>query len=179
MPTSFQEFLRQKTEGSDWRERKRLREEWIGNLQRLLDQIREWIRESDPEGVIELVPYRVERVEGRLGVYDAPALQIRLNTESADVVPMDRFTQIPTTLRNTAYIQETQDLSLAHVDQYFMNEPVGRVDITNEERAHRLLFHPRVGWQAWISGRSGRFDQAGQRPFDKAALEAILEDLLS
>lgn len=44
MQTSFQEFLRQKVEGSDWRDRKRLRTEWLGALNRLLDQIREWLR---------------------------------------------------------------------------------------------------------------------------------------
>jgi hypothetical protein len=91
MQTSFQEFLRQKVEGSDWRDRKRLRDEWLGALNRLLDQIRDWLRESDPKGVLELITYEVERVEGRLGVYDAPALKIRLNTDAAEVLPMGRF----------------------------------------------------------------------------------------
>jgi hypothetical protein len=39
MQTSFQEFLRQKVEGSDWKDHKGLRTEWLGALNRLLDQI--------------------------------------------------------------------------------------------------------------------------------------------
>jgi hypothetical protein len=86
MQTSFQEFLRQKVEGSDWKDRSRIRGEWLGALNRLLDQIRDWLKESDPENVLELITYEVERVEGRLGVYDAPALKIRLNTDAAEVL---------------------------------------------------------------------------------------------
>jgi hypothetical protein len=176
MQTSFQEFLRQKVEGSDWRDRKRLRSEWLDTLNRLLDQIRAWLRESDPEGVLELVPYEVERVEEQLGVYDAPALQIRLNTESADVVPMGRFTHVSPSIRNVAYIQQRQDPHLTDVDRYWLNGPVGRVDITNGERRYLLLFSPADGedcWYTWISGIPG------PNPFDKAGLEAILKDLLS
>jgi hypothetical protein len=49
MQTSFQEFLRQKVEGSDWKDRKGLRTEWLGALNRLLNQIRDWLRESVPK----------------------------------------------------------------------------------------------------------------------------------
>jgi hypothetical protein len=176
MQTSFQEFLRQKVEGSDWRDRKRLRDEWLGALHRLLGQIQDWLRQSDPEEVLELVPYKVERVEERLGVYDAPALQIRLNTESADVVPMGRYTHVPPSIRNVAHVQQRQYLHLTDVERYWLNGPVGRVDITNGERRHLLLFSPTDegdSWYAWISGI------AGPNPFDKAGLEAILKDLLS
>src|SRR5438067_1384257 len=91
MPTSFQEFLRQKAEGSNVKDRIRSRGEWLGALNRLRDQIRGWLHEADPDDLLEIVPYEVERVEQRLGIYDAPALKIRLGTDTVDVLPMGRF----------------------------------------------------------------------------------------
>jgi hypothetical protein len=100
MQTDFQEFLRKKTEGSAWKERKERRVEWLGALNRLFAQIRDFLQEADPEGLIEIVGYEVERVEERLGIYDAPALKIRLNTASADVLPVGLNTRKPLSLEN-------------------------------------------------------------------------------
>lgn len=168
MQTSFQEFLRQKVEGSDWRDRKRLRTEWLGALNRLLDQIREWLRESDPEGLLEPVAYDVQCVEPRLGVYDAPAMKIRLNTEYAEVLPIGRFTTHPITLQNLLFIpgnrQRWGDLS------------GGRVDVTNGERRHLLLRSADDGQERWYALIAGQ--AAIPIPFDRVCLERILEDLL-
>lgn len=163
MQTSFQEFLKQKVEGSDWKDRKRLRAEWLGALNRLLDQIRDWLRESDPDGVLECVNYEVQRVEERLGVYDAPALKIRLNTEYAEVLPIGRFTPQP-----FAFGQWLLD---RYTDLHFTN---GRVDITNGERRH-LLLRGDAGEGQWCALIPGRPEPI---PFDRTCLEAILEDLL-
>jgi hypothetical protein len=77
------------------------------------------------------VTYEVQRVEERLGVYDAPALKIRLNTEYAEVLPMGRFMPLPSHLQSMLSIEDNRrvwgDLS------------GGRVDITNGERRHPLL----------------------------------------
>ena len=73
MMTSFQEFLRQKVDISALKDRNRSRGEWLGAINRLLDQVRDWLREADPDDLLEIVPYEVERVEKRLGIYDAPA----------------------------------------------------------------------------------------------------------
>src|SRR5947209_19782173 len=91
MSTRFQEFLRQRSEGSDLKERARRRREWLGALKSLLDTVRDWLREAEQDDLLELVPYEVERVEGRLGVYDAPALKIRSGTDSIDVLPVGRY----------------------------------------------------------------------------------------
>jgi hypothetical protein len=164
--TSFQEFLRQKLEGSNWKDRKRLRTEWLGALNRLLDQIRDWIRESDPEGVIEFVTYEVERVEGRLGVYDAPAIKIRLNTDDADVLPMGRFEPRP-------YSLDVHASQAFHPRSDFSG---GRVDITNGERRHLLLRSIEDGQDRWFALMRG---QSTPIPFDRACLERILENVLS
>lgn len=168
MQTSFQEFLRQKLEGSDWKDRKGLRMEWLGALNRLLDQIRDWIRESDPEGVIEIVAYEVVRVEGRLGVYDAPAFKIRLNTDDANVLPMGRFVPRPHSLLNV------------HGNSAFQPQidcSGGRVDIISDERRHLLLRSiDDDGQDHWFALMRG---QSTPIPFDRACLERILEDVLS
>ena len=167
MQTSFQEFLRQKLKGSDWKDRKRLRAEWLGALNRLLDQIRAWLKESDPEGILEFVTYEVERVEGRLGVYDAPALKIRVNTDYAEVLPIGRFTPRPVPLENLLFIADNR--------QRWGNLSGGRVDITNGERRHLLLRSTDDGQDQWYALK---MDQVALVQFDRACFEAILEDLL-
>ncbi len=167
MQTGFQEFLRQKLEGSDWRDRKKLRSEWLGALNRLLDQIRGWLGESDPEGVLEFVTYEVERVEGRLGVYDAPALKIRLNADFAEVLPIGRFTPLPYALQ--------QMLSVPDNRRAWGSLSGGRVDITNGERRHFLLRSTDDGEENWYALM---VDRIAPVPFTRACLEDILEDLL-
>jgi hypothetical protein len=167
MPTSFQEFLRQKVEGSDWRDRNRTRGEWLGALNRLLDQIQDWLRELDPEDVLELITYQVERVEERLGVYDAPALKIRVNTDAAEILPMGRFAMRPLSLQGLLL----QNMPSIPVDQ---QRHEGRVDITNGERRYVLLRRIEDGHDRWYALR--KMDRAV--PFDRTCFEEILKDLL-
>jgi hypothetical protein len=78
MMTSFQEFLRQKVDISVLQDRNRSRGEWLGAINRLLDQVRDWLRQADPDDLLEIVPYEVERVEKRLGIYDQPSQHARM-----------------------------------------------------------------------------------------------------
>lgn len=166
MATSFQEFLRQKAKGSDLKDRNRSRAEWLGALNRLFDQVRVWLRESDPDDLIEVLPFEVERVEARLGVYDAPALKIRLGTDSVDVLPVGRYVNGPLALESLKAIAGNAmrwgDLS------------GGRVDITNGEQKSLLLRSSEGGQDRW-------FTLGGPIPvpLDRDRLEAILQDLLS
>ena len=168
METSFQEFLRQKTEGSDWKDRGQRRREWLDALNRLFDQIRAWIREVDPEGLLELVSYEVERVEDRLGVYDAPAMKIRLDLDFVDIRPVGRFAIGTLLLRQlqalAANAQRCGDLS------------GGRVDMTNGERRYILLRSITDGQDCWyaLAGDVGGVPT----PFDANCLQAILRNLL-
>jgi hypothetical protein len=168
MHTSFQEFLRKKTEGSAWRERKERRAEWLGALDRLFAQFRIFLREADPEGLIEIVDYEVERVEERLGVYDAPALKIRLNTASADVIPTGLNVRRPLSLENLlgvpGNVSRWGDLA------------GGRVDVTDGERKHMLFRSVQDGQDHWYVMMA---EKAGLAPFDRRSLEEILQDLLS
>jgi hypothetical protein len=168
MATKFQEFLRKKTEGSAWKERKERRVEWLGALNRLLGQIRDFLREADPDGLIEIVDYKVERVEERLGVYDAPALKFRLNTASADVIPVGLNSRKPLLLENL--------LGVPGNALRWGDLAGGRVDVTDGERKHILFRSIENGQDQWYVMMA---DQTGLTLFNRQALEGILQDLLS
>lgn len=166
MSTRFQEFLEQKAEEAGVRERHRQRSEWLVAIGGLLDQIREWLRIADSGNFLEIVPYEVERVEGRLGIYDAPALKIRLGTDEVDVVPVGRYAigPLPAQTLNSALGIEGTDGPAA-----------GRVDITNGERKYLLLRDGSTGQDRWYA-----FDDKSKAVLlDQAHLETILEDLWS
>jgi hypothetical protein len=171
MSTSFQELLRKQAEISGWKERSRSRAEWLGALRNLLDSIRNWLHEADPEGVLENVQYEVQRVEQRLGVYDAPALTVRLGTRSVDFLPVGRYSigsllELKTVLATQGNQERWGDLA------------GGRVDITNGERRHLLLRSIEGGqdrWYVMMTNKGAPIPSA----FDRASLEATLLDLLS
>jgi hypothetical protein len=199
MSTSFQEFLRERSGPSGASERKRNREEWLAALNRLYEQIREWLREADPDEVLEVVSYRVERVEEQLGVYDAPALSISLGTDEVDVVPVGRYSigltasylgRLAAMLARkhppegagsgpqgqTGRFDSALSALSAVLDAEGVQGPLsGRVDVTNGERKH-LLF--RV-----VDGNHDHWYAMGEKTevdsLDRHRLEAILQDLMS
>ena len=166
MSTRFQEFLGRKAEKSGIRERNRQRDEWLGAIRRLLDQIEGWLKDADPENLLEIVSYDVERVEGRLGIYDAPALKIRLGTDEVDVVPVG-------SLRDRTLAGPGDDVALGIEGT---NGPAaGRVDVTNGERKYLLLRDASSGTDRWYV----LDDRSEAAVLDRARLESILEDLWS
>jgi hypothetical protein len=158
-PPSFAEFLRRKGEEFHVRERHGRRSEWLGAINRLYDQIREWLREADPEGLLDIVPYQVSRTEPILGTYDAPALQILLGPAEAQVVPMGR-----------------------EVRRYNLRGPsdaatdvAGRVDITDGLRTYNLFREKRRAGDRWqVCDERNRFTDLNRQEFER-----ILEELLS
>lgn len=166
MPLTFQDLLRQKAEGSALRDRNRSRSEWLIALNGLFDQIRDWLREADPDGLLEIVPYEVERVEKRLGIYDAPVLKIRLDTDAAEILPVGRYAigpLAPQILKGLSGAEGTG------------GPAAGRVDITNGERKHLIMRCIENGQDRWYAVN----EQAQVTLFDRSRLEAILLDLLS
>jgi hypothetical protein len=91
MGVSFQDFLRQKSAGTNIQERNRTRTEWLKALRGLLERIEDWLRVADTENLLEIIPHKVQRSEERMGLYDAPALKIRLATDEIDIVPVGRY----------------------------------------------------------------------------------------
>lgn len=166
MPTTFQEFLRQKAEGTSSRDRIRHRDEWLGALNRLFDLIRNFLRQADPDDLLEIVPYEVQRVENRLGVYDAPAMKIRLGTDAVDLLPVGRFSIGHLSVHSLG-------ASLGEIGEG--DTLAGRVDITNGERKYLLLRSMEGDQERWFAVDA----YSGATLLDRERLEEILRDLLS
>jgi len=156
---SFRDFLKAKADELGVRDRHRRRGEWLGAIHRLLDRIRDWLRESDPEGVLDIEPYEVSRTEQDLGTYDAPALKIRLGAGEVDVRPIGRG--VPFMAIRGASGDAT--------------EFSGRVDITDGYRKYNLYREINQGKDLWqISDERNRFTYLNAESFER-----ILQDLLS
>lgn len=65
--------------------------EWQAALAALFPQLRQWLGESDPHGLLSLTPAEVVVREGRLGAYPAPSLTVTLGNRTASVVPRGRY----------------------------------------------------------------------------------------
>jgi len=165
---TFQEFLRQKAEASGWKERISARAEWLEAIRWLFARIRALLQDADPNGLLEIVQYEVERVEERLGVYDAPALKIRLGTASVDIVPAGRYAPKPISLMSL--------LALPSNESRWGDLSGGRVDVTDGEWKHLLLRSIENGQDHWYVVMS---NMAGVTPRNRESLEQILQDLLS
>jgi hypothetical protein len=166
MPTEFQEFLRQKSEGTDIRERNRNRGEWLKAVQGLLSKIEDWLRAADTENLLEIMRYEVERVEDRLGVYDAPALKIRFGTDLVDVLPVGRYAIGPFSARAIKSLSGVEGTD---------GPAAGRVDITNGERKYLLIRDISSGEERWHAVN----ERSEVASFDRVHLEMILQDLWS
>jgi hypothetical protein len=165
MSTGFQQFLREKAEKYGVPERHRDRAEWLLAITKLLDQIREWLKASDPEELTDIVPYVVQRVERPLGIYDAPAMKIRLGAAEVSIVPIGRYAIGPVPAK-----------ILSHSGLEEASGPVaGRVDITNGERKYLLLRNVSTGQDRWYA----LDERSNATLLDQSRLETILQDLWS
>ena len=156
---SFREFLKVKAKETGGGERRHRRSEWLGAIRRLIDQIREWLPQSDPEEVLDIEPYEVSRTERELGTYDAPALKIQLGAAQVDVLPMTR--EVPFMAIRGASGEPT--------------EFAGRVDITDGFRKYNLYREVREDNELW----QVRDDRNKFTYLDSSSLTEILQDLLS
>jgi hypothetical protein len=156
---SFREFLKTKADETGLKDRHRRRVEWLEAIRRLLDQIRDWLREFDPERVLDIEPYEVSRTEHDLGTYDAPALKIRLGAGEVTILPMAR--DVPFMAVRGASGAET--------------EFAGRVDISGGFRKYNLYREVTEGKDLWqIRDERNRFTY-----LDAESLGQILQELLS
>jgi hypothetical protein len=155
---TFQDFLQRKASEHHHAERREKREEWISAVRRLLDDIRSWLAESDPDRLLDVISYDVERWEPGLGSYTIQALTIGVGDTAVKVVPVGR---------------DAVGLVSAQGDAGARAE--GRVDITDGVRKYILYRTFRDGQQQWHV-LNADFHPV---PLTRAALENVLQDLLS
>ncbi len=155
--TSFQEFLHRKAEEQGQSSARERRDEWIAAVDRLTRQIEGWLRESDPEGVLDLIPVTFDKAEKGLGPYKIDGLQVGVGELSARVVPVARnVVGSPRIMGDGARL-------------------AGRVDITDGIKKYVLRRVLKDGSETW----EVLDDHFGAAPFDRDRLESILQDLLA
>jgi hypothetical protein len=154
------EFLKEQSEklrgGAP--ERAKNREEWVAAVERLIRQIEGWLREADPEKVLEVERTAVELGERQLGRYTAPGLTITLGSERAQVRPGTRYGMGPMS-----------------DDGLTRGRSQGRVDLTDGVQTYRLYRYVEPGEEWWVIVDDEHYIP---KRFDRPAFEAALVSLL-
>jgi hypothetical protein len=88
MPDKLTEFLRARKGPPPNHEQ---RDEWLGAIENLYDQIKAWLREAIAEGLVDYKVGDTSITEGTLGTYDAPVLQLFFGERMVSVRPIGRF----------------------------------------------------------------------------------------
>jgi len=155
---SFRDFLRDKAEEFGIKDRHRRRREWVDAIQRLLDEIRGWLRLSDPDEFLDVDQYTVARTEPDLGTYEAHALKIHLGPLEVDVKPMSREVAFGPIIGASGTATDF----------------VGRIDITDGFRKYNILREIRDGEEKWQIRDGNKFTY-----LDRERFVLLLQDLLS
>jgi len=155
---TFQEFLRKKAEELGQDSLRQRKNEWVAAVERLMDTIRGWLYEADPDGTLLVNVEKRERGEPGLGRYVVPSLRIELGENVVHVLP---------TARNV--------MGLVAAPGESEQRAQGRVDITDGGERYILYRTFKDGQESWYA-----LDESFKAaPFDRKRLEAILLDLLS
>jgi hypothetical protein len=94
MSTQFREFLHQLAEKhqAEVVTAKAEVEEWRTAIEELFSQIRQWLKDADPEGLIELEEGKEEIREPGLGRYRVPRLNLQAFGKWIGIIPKARRT---------------------------------------------------------------------------------------
>jgi hypothetical protein len=136
MNTVFKEFLQEQAQKhkAEVDAGKVIVDEWRTAIKGLFSQIREWLKESDPEGLIEIQESPQEIKEPGLGHYQVPRLNLRAFGKWIGIIPKARRT-----------------VGMAKPPQKSAPERAeGRVDITDELRRYVLYRFHQDGRDSWL-----------------------------
>ena len=173
MSTAFHEFLH--AQSAKHQGGKETIEEWRSAVDKLFTDIKSWLRESDPEGLIEIEETQQLIGEPGLGHYRIPRLNLRAFGKWVGVIPKARKT-----------------VGSAKPPQKSAPERAeGRVDITDELRRYVLYRFKENGRDVWlIDGLDRGYEEkefptqvqfvprSDPRPFDQEAFEKALMSYL-
>jgi len=151
MSTTFADFLHQQAEKhrAESEAGKVVVHEWRAGVTRLFDQIRGWLKESDPDGgIIEIKESEINLNEPGLGRYSVPRLDLRGLGKWIGIIPKAR-----NTVRTAKPAQKLAP-----------ERATGRVDITDELRRY-VLYRFREDDQAeWMIDARWLDEADQQRP---------------
>ena len=132
MSTTLKQFLHEQAKKNQ--DGKAVIEEWRSSIERLFSQIREWLKVSDPDGVIEIDENEEYVNEPGLGRYRVPRLNLRVLGKWIGIIPKAR--------RTVGSAKPPQKSVPERAD--------GRIDITDELRRY-VLYRFREGERdVWI-----------------------------
>src|SRR5260370_31026652 len=136
MSTVFKEFLHEQAQkhGTEAEGGKAKVDEWRSAIQRLFAQIRGWLKDSDPQGLIEIKESQVEIREPGLGVYSVPRLDLSVFGKWIGIIPKARKT--------VGTVKPPQKLA--------PESATGRVDVTDELRRYVLYRFDEGGRDVWL-----------------------------
>jgi hypothetical protein len=179
MSTAFSEFLQQKAKkhAAEATAGKATTDEWRTSITQLFKQIRVWLKESDPEGLIVIEEGQQEITEPGLGRYRVPRLDLNAFGKWIGIIPKARRTV------GTAKPQPQSPPQRAE----------GRIDITDELRRYVLYRFRKDAGDAWLidglehgfeavektwPGEVGHVRRSEPRPLDQEAFEKALMSYL-
>jgi hypothetical protein len=156
---TLHEFLK-KNAPRDEMLRRRVREDWIGYVDRLLKKLRDWLAEAGAADLLDLQTLEFDKREQGLGAYRIKGLAINFGERTVKVVPVGR---------NVA-------THLGPFAEPSHENAEGRVDITNGAYKYYLYLKLNDARQEeWLVQKEG----SDIRRLDREQFEAILQDLLS
>jgi len=160
MTTSLGEFLREKAAKyeAEIGAGKALIEDWQAAVDRLFTQLRAWLKESDPSGIIEVESGQLKVREQGLGRYEIPRLNLYAFGKWIGIIPKARLTV------------GTASPPRRDVPQ----RAAGRVDITDEVLRYVLYRFSESGQDTWLIDDL----HSGAKPLDKNAFEKALMSYL-
>jgi hypothetical protein len=132
MSTTFKEFLQQ--QAKKHQAEAPTIDEWRGAIDRLFNQIRQWLKDSDPDRFIEVKENQEDITEPGLGRYRVPRLDIRAFGKWIGIIPKARKT--------VATAQPPQKSAPERAE--------GRIDITDELRRYVLYRFLQDGRDVWL-----------------------------
>jgi hypothetical protein len=174
MNTSFKEFLQEqaKKHQAESDAAKGTIDEWRTAIEHLFSQMRQWLKESDPQGLIELEENQEDVTEPGLGRYHVPRLDLRLFGKWVGIIPKARRTVATANPPQKSAPERAQ----------------GRVDITDELRRYVLYRFREGGHDLWLinnlapekewPGQVQYVPKSEPRPLDQEAFEKALMSYL-
>ncbi len=137
MSISLSDFLLQEAEKyeAQAKQNQAVIEEWRDAVQQLFRQLRAWLSEADPKGIIKIHENEHEVTEPGLGRYKIPRLDFKAFGKWIGLLPKARYT--------VASAKPPQKTSPERAD--------GRVDMTDEVRRYVLYwFRGGPGEDVWL-----------------------------
>ncbi len=160
MSATLKEFLRERAakEAAVAEKAKVVVDEWRAAVENLFRQIRAWVGESDPEGVVEMKEIEQQVTEPGLGRYHIPRLDLNVFGTWIGVIPKARRTVATATPPQRAAPQRAD----------------GRVDMTDELRRYVLYRFRDDGRDVWMIDDLN----SEPKPLDQEAFEKALMSYL-